>query len=218
MKKSILSVAFVLIPALAIHIFAEVPKAMDQLTALAPQQENLIPSEAKIQKTAVVLTEKGLPVRTIFFEIDEPESISGNTSKDGNKNGYNDDYGSYGRRSCIARDTGWEEHWGGHGGGPSELDACRECLSEHGSCRYTCSMQQFRCTAQFNPAPVDPNQPLPNTGTYGAYTGDLRPDEGSARDSAILRCMQFTQYKPGYCLVTTCNQESQIVKSGTCRR
>ena len=103
--------------------------------------------------------------------------------------------------SCTAQDMGWEEHWGGHGGGPSEMDACRDCLSSHGSCRYSCSVQQFRCTSQFNaaPAPVNPGQPQPPLPAPQTFTGDLRPDQYSAQDSAILRCMQATQGQIGNC-------------------
>ena len=117
--------------------------------------------------------------------------------------------------NCVAQDMGWEEHWGGHGGGPSELRACQECLQVHGDCRFNCSVDQFRCTAQFNPAPVPAGQPLPATSTY---TGDLRPDQGSAQDSAVLRCMQSTQGWQGNCAVTNCNRESQVVRSGRCRK
>jgi hypothetical protein len=122
--------------------------------------------------------------------------------------------------SCNATDTGWEEHWGGHGNGPSEIDACRDCLNQHGSCRFSCSVQQFRCTAQFNPAipPVTPGQPQPPVPAPSTFTGDLRPDQGSAQDSATLRCMQATQGQQGYCAVTGCNNEPQVVRRGTCRK
>ena len=93
------------------------------------------------------------------------------------------------------------------------MDACRDCLSSHGSCRYSCSVQQFRCTSQFNaaPAPVNPGQPQPPLPALQTFTGDLRPDQYSAQDSAILRCMQATQGQIGNCYATGCN-EPQVVR------
>ncbi|MCM2266277.1 MAG: hypothetical protein NDI60_00730 [Elusimicrobiales bacterium] len=201
---------------------------------------------------------------------------------------------SHARMTCRASDYGWEEHWGGHGGGPNEWDACRECLSKHGSCRFDCSVDMVRCEARFNPynqpqppyppqpyppapyppapyppapyppAPYPPQPPQPwNPGhpVYpppqpwnpghpghpqfpppnpypgyppvnpghpphhkdvvkagpGLYSGDLRPDQRSAEDSAIRNCTQANYGIPGYCSISTCNRQAQSVKSGRCR-
>ncbi|MGC9071008.1 MAG: hypothetical protein ACP5IO_06865, partial [Elusimicrobiales bacterium] len=82
---------------------------------------------------------------------------------------------------CKAFDTGWEEHWGGHGGSPSEVEACEECLRYHGSCRYQCSVQMTRCESEFRqtsqpyyPYPPQPYQPQPplkcgGSNMYGTY-------------------------------------------------
>ena len=110
MKKSVIISILVLVLAPASHILAEAPKAMDQLTALAPQQEISIPAKDTIQKTAVVMIEKGRPIRTIFFETDNSKPLFDDTA--GSSKNNKDYYGSYGRRTCIATDTGWEEHWG----------------------------------------------------------------------------------------------------------
>ncbi|MCX5784474.1 MAG: hypothetical protein NTX59_02165 [Elusimicrobia bacterium] len=220
MKKSVLCSITAFILASSANIFAGTPRAIDQLAAQAPKQQTAVLPEAKPEATAVVITEKGQPVRTIFFEMDKGnpwiDAIFGNNNNNnGNNNGYNNGYDQYGRMNCVASDMGWEEHWGGHGGGPSELRACQECLQVHGDCRFSCSVEQFRCTAQFNPAPVAAGQPQPAPSTY---TGDLRPDQGSAQDSAVLRCMQSTQGLQGNCSVTNCNRESQVVRSGRCRK
>jgi len=100
------------------------------------------------------------------------------------------------------------------------MDACSDCLNAHGECRYSCSVQQFRCTAQFNQAPgtVTPGQPQPPLTAPLTFTGDLRPDQWSARDSAILRCMQSTQGQSGNCYATGCSNEPQVVRRGTCRK
>ncbi|MBI4801337.1 MAG: hypothetical protein HY796_02325 [Elusimicrobia bacterium] len=225
MKKSVLCSITALILASGANVFAEASKALDQLAVQAPKQQAAVLPEAKVETTAVVITEKGRPIRTIFFEIDKGNPFfdaffGDNNDNNGYNNGYNDGYNPYGRLNCVAQDTGWEEHWGGHGGGPSELRACQECLQEHGGCRYNCSVEQFRCTARFNPAPapVTPGQPQPTSPASFTYTGDLRPDMGSARDSATLRCMQSTQGQQGYCSVDNCNRESQVVRSGRCSK
>ena len=122
--------------------------------------------------------------------------------------------------NCIASDTGWEEHWGGHGGGPNEMDSCRQCLQSHGDCRFNCTVGQFRCSAQFNPAqpPVAPGQVQPPLPAPTPYTGDLRPDQRSAQDSAMLRCMQYSQGQYGNCAPTGCKTENQTVRQGMCRK
>jgi len=199
-------------------VFAGASKAADQLALQAPQQtEAAAVPEASSDKLTVIMTEKGKPVRTIYFEADKTNK--GNPWVDGlidviansgnnNNNNYPGNHG-YGDMNCVAMDQGYEEHWGGHGGGPDYMRSCQECLSIHGKCRYTCSVQQFVCTAQFNPAQTTGN-PLPT------FTGDLRDDEGSARDSASLHCMQSVQGQAGYCSVTGCNRQEQDVRSGTC--
>jgi len=223
MKKSTLCSIAVLILASSANIFAAAPRAVDQLAAQAPKQQAAVLPEAKAETTAVVITEKGQPVRTIFFEIDKGnpifDAIFGNNNN-GNNNGYNNGYNPYGRVNCVAQDLGWEEHWGGHGGGPSEIRACQECLQSHGDCRFNCSVENFRCTAQFNPtpAPATPGQPQPPLPAPVTYDGDLRPDQGSAQDSAMLRCLQYTQGQLGNCSVANCNRESQVVRSGRCRK
>ena len=240
MKKSVFSSIAVLVLISATHTFAQAPKAVDQLAAQAPQRQAVVPA-AQPEITAVVYTENGKPVRTIYFETavekGNPifDAIFGGQNNPGfpgqpghpGQPGYPNHPGQpghpgdqYGRMSCVATDTGWEEHWGGHGGGPSEMDACRECLNVHGSCRFTCSVQQFRCASQFNaaPAPVTPGQPQPPLPAPQTFNGDLRPDQGSAQDSAVLRCMQATQGQIGNCYVTGCKNEPQVVRRGTCRK
>ncbi|HAH32283.1 MAG TPA: hypothetical protein DCL44_08220 [Elusimicrobia bacterium] len=234
MRKSVLCSITALILASGTNVFAGATKAVDQLAAQTPKQQNAVLPEARAEDTTVIITEKGQPVRTIFFEIDKGnpifDAIFGNHGDNNGHNGphnggpndHNGGFGPnpYGRMNCMAQDTGWEEHWGGHGGGPSELRACQECLREHGDCRYNCSVEQFRCTARFNPvqAPVPPGQPQPPLPAPSTYAGDLRPDQGSAQDSAVLRCMQYTQGQPGNCAIADCNRESQVVRSGRCRK
>ncbi len=222
MKSSALIAVSSILLLSASSIFAAAPRAVDQLALQAPKQEAAIAPEPKEGEVAVVITEKGQPVRTIYFEADKGnpwvDAIFGGGGNNGNNNGNNGwnngGYGGYGRVNCVASDMGWEEHWGGHGAGPSEIRACQQCLSIHGDCRYNCSMDQFRCTAQFTPA-AQPGQPQAPSSTY---PGDLRQDEGSARDSATLRCMQSTQGQQGYCSIQACNRESQVVNSGRCRK
>lgn len=217
MKKSALVPMLALILISAGASFAAAPKAADQLALQAPKQEAAVMPEAKSEEVAAVITEEGRPVRTIYFQADKGNPLfdiifggGGNN----NNNGYNNNYPSYGRLNCVANDDGSEEHWGGHGGGPSEMRACQECLSVHGGCYYQCSTEQFSCTAQFIPSVV-PGQPQPAPYTF---PGDPRPDEGSARDSANLRCLQSTQGQQGYCSIQSCNRENQVVHSGRCRR
>lgn len=196
------------------------------------------------------------------------------------------------RMTCRASDSGWEEHWGGHGGGSNEMDACRDCLAKHGSCRFDCTVEMVRCDARFNPynqpqppapyppapyppapyppapyppapyppapyppAPYPPQPwnpappqpwnpghggypppppghwtpgypPVPHHPPYhkdivksgpGLYSGDLRPDQRSAEDSAIRNCTQANYGVPGYCSINTCSRQPQSVKSGRCR-
>jgi hypothetical protein len=189
------------------------------------------------------------------------------------------------RMTCRASDTGWEEHWGGHGGGSNEMDACRDCLAKHGSCRFDCTVDMVRCDARFTPynqppapyppapyppapyppapyppapyppapyppAPYPPQPWNPGHGGYpppppghwtpghpgyppvphhpphhkdmvksgpGLYSGDLRPDQRSAEDSAIRNCNQANYGVPGYCSINTCNRQPQSVKNGRCR-
>lgn len=80
----------------------------------------------------------------------------------------------YGRMTCRAYDTGWEEHWGGHGGGPNEVDACRSCFAKHGSCRFDCTVEMFRCEARFNPY----NQPQPPQPGYPPANPYPNPNPG----------------------------------------
>lgn len=211
------------------------PAAMDQLALQAPRQEAAAAPVPKAGEVAAVIAEKGQPARTIYFEADKGNPIidaifgggnngnnggnngwnnNGNNNWNNGNNGWNNGYNPYPRVNCVASDSGWEEHWGGHGGGPSEMRACRECLSEHGNCRYSCSTEQFRCVAQFTPA-AQPGQPQ---GPVSTYPGDTRQDEGSARDSATLRCMQSTQGQQGYCSIQTCDRATQVVSSGRCRK
>lgn len=224
MNKTVFCSLATLLLASGTHLIAKAPGALDQLTAQAPERQAAALPEARAEETKVVITEKGQPVRTIYFELDAIEKgnpfIDAFFGNNGNNNGHNNGYGSYGRVNCTAQDLGWEEHWGGHGGGPSELRACQECLQSHGDCRFNCSVEQFRCTAQFNPAvpAVVPGQPQPSLPAPSTFTGDLRQDQGSAQDSATLRCMQATQGQQGYCSVTGCNRENQVVRSGRCRK
>jgi hypothetical protein len=218
MKKStIISIAFLALVS-AGNIFAGEPKASEQLALQAPQRDDAaVMPDAQADNLTVVVKEKGQPARTIYFETDKGNplfDIIFGGGGNGNNNGHNDGYGSYGRLNCVASDEGWEEHWGGHGGGPSEIRACRECLAVHGGCRFSCSTEQFRCTAQFIPAAA-PGQPQPAPSTY---PGDPRPDQGSAQDSATLRCMQSTQGQQGYCTIQNCARENQVAYSGRCRK
>jgi len=100
------------------------------------------------------------------------------------------------------------------------MDSCRQCLQSHGDCRFNCTVGQFRCSAQFNPAqpPVAPGQVQPPLPAPTPYTGDLRPDQRSAQDSAMLRCMQYSQGQYGNCAPTGCKTENQTVRQGMCRK
>ncbi len=90
------------------------------------------------------------------------------------------------RMECRAYDKGWEEHWGGHGGGPNEFDACRACFAKHGECRFDCTVDMFRCEARFNaynqpPQPgYPPVHPYPNPGQpgYNPYPPGYNPNPG----------------------------------------
>ncbi|MBI4655918.1 MAG: hypothetical protein HY746_04120 [Elusimicrobia bacterium] len=146
---------------------------------------------------------------------------------------------------CKGYDTGWEEHWGGHGGSSSEMEACSDCLREHGSCRFECSIQMQKCDSQFvntnpgtnpginnpqpyNPYPSNPGYPnyqpsFPTTPAYGSgmtYQGEPRMDYRSAEESAMVRCMQsnWSQCSAGYCALRGCTQQPQVIKSGRCKK
>lgn len=65
------------------------------------------------------------------------------TRRPGNGGDWGND-GGYRTWTCSASDRGWEEHFRGHKATAAtqqraERQALRECLSEHGSCRVTCS-------------------------------------------------------------------------------
>lgn len=85
------------------------------------------------------------------------------------------------RMECRAYDKGWEEHWGGHGGGPNEIDACRACFAKHGDCRYDCTVDMYRCEARFNPYNTQPQPPQPG---YNPYPNPGQPG--------------YNPYPPGY--------------------
>ena len=71
MKPALLSAIVAISFASANNVFAGAQKAVDQLNSQAPQQKAAVLPEASAETTAVVFTENGKPVRTIFFEADK---------------------------------------------------------------------------------------------------------------------------------------------------
>ncbi|PJA12676.1 MAG: hypothetical protein COX65_08255 [Elusimicrobia bacterium CG_4_10_14_0_2_um_filter_56_8] len=220
MKKTVFSSIAVLILASSANIFAQDTKAVDQLS---DQQETCaaVAPAAKPEHTGIAFGEKGNPIVDALFGLGQNNNQN-NAWNNGNygQHGYPGQYGQYTRMTCRATDNGWEEHWGGHGFGPDERDTCRACLSAHGSCRYNCTVPYFRCTAKFFPVqpPAAPGQVQPPAPAPLNYTGDLRPDEWAARDSAMLQCYQSTQGMQGNCAAATCDRQEQTVKRGDCRK
>ncbi|MBI4678187.1 MAG: hypothetical protein HY748_11445 [Elusimicrobia bacterium] len=115
--------------------------------------------------------------------------------------------------SCYAFDRGWEEHWGGHGGyrwDPGR--ACQECLQRHGGCNYRCTIESWRCTAEW--VPSDASQPR------RTYEGRPDRDRWDAEREALLYCrdIHWGDSGRGDCRVLNCRREDELVDSGSCRR
>ncbi|MBI4423136.1 MAG: hypothetical protein HY554_05385 [Elusimicrobia bacterium] len=105
-----------------------------------------------------------------------------------------------GRESCRYFDHGWEEHLGGHG-------SCSECKAKHSRCDFSCSVTQFRCTAEF----------VTGQGPQGLpYEGRRSSSEALARESARRECHQSNIGRHGSCRVRDCRREDQTTRSGRC--
>lgn len=97
--------------------------------------------------------------------------------------------------TCSASDSGWEEHWGGHG-------SCSSCLAKHGNCTERCTQSEYECTAEgeLREGQVE---------TVSAYDRD----EYYARDRALERCYRS---RLRGCRVTGCTSQAVEVSSRTC--
>jgi len=96
---------------------------------------------------------------------------------------------------CVARDNGYEEHWGGH-------RDCRSCLQKHGNCTETCYDEYYVCTA----SGTDRN------GVSRDFQSDGR-DRWDAQDRAERRCR-----RAGYnnCFSRTCDSQDEVVSRRGC--
>lgn len=114
------------------------------------------------------------------------------------------------RRDCRAYDDGWEEHWGGHGGGSDYARSCRECLGRHGGCTYRCSIAMHRCNAEWRA----------EDGTSRTYEGRPRRDRYEAEDDAVGVCRDanWNNRSQGSCRATTCSSVDEVVDRGRCRK
>ncbi|HEY8271253.1 MAG TPA: hypothetical protein VIG33_10230 [Pseudobdellovibrionaceae bacterium] len=101
-----------------------------------------------------------------------------------------------GNVQCSATDSGWEEHWGGHG-------SCGECLQIHGNCTETCSRSYNVCQAEG----ID--QSGRRFTTEGR--GEIRYQ---AEDDAMRACYY---YRYQNCRIVSCNQNNETVSRRSCR-
>ena len=102
-----------------------------------------------------------------------------------------------GRISCSASDTGWEEHWSGHG-------SCGSCLQDHGSCVEKCYESREVCEVQGTDYSG-------RTMTFSARG----PDRYSAESEARRQCEWNRDMRS--CAVTTCRSDNLLVSSRSCR-
>lgn len=103
--------------------------------------------------------------------------------------------GGGGRLTCVAQDTGWEEHRGAH-------YSCNECLRAHDSCNETCSQVYTECRAEG----TDRNNRL--TSFYGRADSRYR-----AEDEALYSCRNYAYN----CRVVSCEDKNDVVSRRSCR-
>jgi hypothetical protein len=102
--------------------------------------------------------------------------------------------------TCTASDSGWEEHFGGH-------RDCDLCLSRHGNCTETCSVQQYNCRVEGR--------------VFDYWTNGTRIEvfygRGNSRWEAEEQAMSDCRWARAECMAPTCTLDTQVVSRRSCR-
>ncbi len=106
-----------------------------------------------------------------------------------------DDSGGSGGYSCSYKDTGHEEHRGGH-------YSCGDCTSKHGACRERCYSYDYTCKA------VGTRR----DGTGKVFEGFGRR-EHRAKNRALSRC-DDSNYRD--CYISSCDENKNLESSSLC--